>query len=87
MDKIEQFNANYAGQYLGDEWVVRASQLDQCIEVKNELARDLDQARQIITELVAFCEQPEIVAATDGAFDPDATIQAAKRFLSGGEHE
>ena len=49
------------------------------------LQQDIAQARQIITELVAFCEQPDIVAATDGAFDPDATIQAAKRFLSGGE--
>lgn len=45
----------------------------------------VEQARQIITELVAFCERPEIVAATDGAFDPDAVIQRAKRFLSGDE--
>ena len=51
-----------------------------------DLRRKNRKARQIITELVAFCEQPDIVAATDGAFDPDATIQAAKRFLSGGEH-
>lgn len=57
-----------------------------CIECDVEpLEQELKQARQIITDLVAFCEKPEIVAATDGAFDPDAVIQRAKGFLSGGE--
>jgi len=45
----------------------------------------IEKARKIISELIDFCEQPEIVAATDGAFDPDAVIQSGKRFLSGGE--
>jgi hypothetical protein len=43
------------------------------------------EARQIIADLVEFCERPEIIAATDGAFDPDAIIQRAKGFLSGGD--
>ena len=33
--------------------------------------------------LVQFCQQPEIVAATDGAFDPDAYVQEAKRLIEG----
>lgn len=61
------------------------AEMEVRVEQIHEKCGQLDQARKIITELVAFCEQPDIVAATDGAFDPDATIQAAKRFLSGGE--
>ena len=50
-----------------------------CVECDVEpLEQELKQARKIITELVAFCELPDIVAATDGAFDPDATIQAVR---------
>ncbi|HIO30781.1 hypothetical protein [Marinobacter salarius] len=54
--------------------------------MNTQLTDELDQSRKIIAELVEFCEQPEIVAATDGAFDPDAIIQRGKRFLSGGEN-
>lgn len=50
-----------------------------------QLTGELEQARQIIAGLIEFCEQPEIVEATDGAFDPDAFIQRGKGFLSGGE--
>lgn len=31
--------------------------------------------------LVEFCKLPEIVAATDGAFDPDAYVQSAGKAL------
>ncbi|MCK2149466.1 hypothetical protein MYE70_10350 [Marinobacter alexandrii] len=54
-------------------------------ESKRECFKRLREARQIIADLVGFCERPEIVAATDGAFDPDSIIQRAKGFLSGGD--
>lgn len=37
--------------------------------------------RAVLQGLVDFCEQPEIVAATDGAFDPDAYVESAKRAV------
>ena len=52
-------------------------------QMQRERDREITEARQIITDLIDFCEQPDVQAVIDGAFDPDAVIQRGKRFLSG----
>ena len=77
-DNLVALHYEMTGSYVVDAPKTETRPLDKWA------MRQILEARQIITELVAFCERPEIVAATDGAFDPDAVIQQAKRFLSGG---
>lgn len=76
---------NRAVDRTPDQWRDLREQYVQHWTARSPEARQLKQARQIIAGLIEFCEQPEIVEATDGAFDPDALIQRGKGFLSGGE--
>lgn len=78
-DNLVALHYEMTGSYVVDASPLEQQPLDKWA------MRQILEARQIIADLIDFCEQPEIVTATDGAFDPDAIIQRGKRFLSGGE--